>query len=129
MVISRGMPFEMQVTRVSRPCPPAFWSAMLASQIFRYSGVSGGSWGKPGRLDSSHEFTVPSARFHWPEKLGYFDSSNAAAPESVVNSAAISAIAPIELRLKVMTVPLVIDRATDELCMNIHRLRMHAEGR
>src|SRR5712691_6545734 len=128
IVIMRGMPLEMQVTRVSRPWPPAFWSAMLASQSLRYSAVSGGSCGRPGRLLSSQAFTVPSLRFHWPSKLGYFDSSNAAAPEIVVNSAAVSAIAPIRIRWKVMTVPLVIDPTTGELRLNIHRLRVHAEG-
>jgi hypothetical protein len=33
MVMSRGIPLLMQVTRVSLPCPLASWSAMLASQI------------------------------------------------------------------------------------------------
>src|SRR5207237_2851778 len=71
IVIMRGMPLEMQVTRVSRPWPPAAWSAMLASQRLRYSGVSGGSCGRPGRLVLFHEFTVASLRFHWAWESGY----------------------------------------------------------
>ena len=43
--MSRGMPLLTQVTRVSPPCPPASWSAMLASQIARYSGGERGLLG------------------------------------------------------------------------------------
>src|ERR1700730_1295402 len=107
MVISRGMPLLTQVTRVSRPWPPAAWSAMLASQMARYSDVRGGFCARPGRLVSSHEFTVPGARFHWPDQSGYLDSSNAAVPAAVIANAAIAvaadfAIAPIALRIEVM---------------------------
>src|ERR1700738_4194222 len=107
MVISRGMPLLTQVTRVSRPWPPAAWSAMLASQMARYSDVRGGFCARPGRLVSSHEFTVPGARFHWPDQSGYLDSSNAAMPVTVITSTAIAgaasfAIGPIALRIEFM---------------------------
>src|ERR1700722_15142754 len=102
IVINRGMPLLTQVTLVSRPWPPAAWSAMLASQMAWYSAVNGAFCARPGRLVSSHELTVPGARLHWPDQSGYLVSSNAAAPESVINSAAVSAIAPIELRSEVM---------------------------
>src|SRR3982074_1749193 len=80
---------------------------MLASQRARYSGVSGGFCARPGRLVSSHEFTVPGARLHWPDQSGYLDSSNAAALAAVIASAAIAvaarfAVAPIVLRNEIM---------------------------
>jgi hypothetical protein len=48
--IIRGMPLVMQVKRLSMPCPPLRWSAMLASRIFWYSGLSGACCASPGRL-------------------------------------------------------------------------------
>jgi hypothetical protein len=39
---------------------------------------------------------TPGGRFHWPERSGYFDSSNARAPVTVANRAAKSASALID---------------------------------
>src|ERR1700693_4480250 len=113
IVIRRGMPLLTQVTRVSMPCPPAAWSAMLASQIARYSGVNGGLCGSPGFFVSSHELTGPGARRHCPDQTRYFVSSKASAAVTDIASVAangttIRAMAPIELRLSIVFPPAVL---------------------
>src|SRR5215467_6154284 len=48
---------------------------------------------------------MPGGRRHWPEKSGYFDSSNARAPAAGNNSAAASVSAPIAFRLSIFGLP------------------------
>src|SRR5579883_2700216 len=117
------MPLLTHVTRVSSPCPPAAWSAMLASQMAWYSGVSGGFWASPGRLVSSHEFTVPGARFHWPDQSGYLVSSKAAALEIATSIAAVPATATTALRSKVMSFP-----RSSIMKQRLHRSEGDAKG-
>src|SRR5712671_340624 len=74
-VMTRGMPLVVQLTRMFSPWPPSAWSAMLASKIFWYSGMSGACWVRPGRLVWSHWIPAPGGRFHWPEKSGYLPVS------------------------------------------------------
>src|SRR5215470_7572708 len=64
------MPAGMQNVEGQLPGPPAFRSAVMSSQIFLYSGVSGG-WPASG----IQLFGVPGPRTHWPLKLGYFPSA------------------------------------------------------
>src|SRR4051812_45598225 len=64
-----------------------------------YSGVSGGCCARPAGFLGSHctSWSDP-ARLHWPFRSGYFDGACAAAPPIAKLSAAVSAIAAIELR-------------------------------
>src|SRR5258708_3573075 len=96
--ITRGMPLVMHLYRVSRPWPPAAWSARLASSLAWYSGVSGACCPRPDGLPCSHCVAIPRGRAHWPDQSGYLVSSNAAASVTANASAAATAIAPIALR-------------------------------
>src|SRR5580704_3418839 len=96
-----GRPNGTQRDGASLPCPPACWSARLASSLAWYSGVSGACWPRPSGFDWSHCTPIPEGLRHWPEKSGYFDSSNAWA---LIGSASIAAsgIAPMKFRFDMM---------------------------
>src|SRR5215467_3858650 len=82
------MPAGMQKVEGQLPGPPALRSAVMSSQIFLYSGVSGG-WPASG----IQLFGVPGPRIHCPLKFGYFPKSTTWAADGVANSA-INATAP-----------------------------------
>src|SRR5438477_7517549 len=98
-VIMRGMPVETQVMRMSSPCPPAAWSARLASKIFWYSGVSGACCARPGGLVWSHWLPMRGGFFHWPDQSGYLVSSNACAVAPMIKSA----MAPTAIRSNMLS--------------------------
>src|SRR5438132_1351422 len=75
---------------------------MFFSQMARYSSVIGGCCPRTGGLVVSH-WPPPPMRTHCPFQLGYFDSSNACAPETARHSAAASAKEPrSDLRVVVL---------------------------
>src|SRR6266853_653038 len=78
-----------------------------------YSAVRGTSCNRPGGLVGSNRPApaLPSARCHWPFRLGYFASSNACAAVAV-SSATMSAAAPIELRKSMWVLPAFLWPAT-----------------
>src|SRR5215813_9464182 len=86
------MPAGMQKVEGQLPGPPALRSAVMPSQIFLYSGVSGG-WPASG----IQLFGVPGPRIHCPLRFGYFPKSTTWAADGVANSA-INATAPSMLR-------------------------------
>ncbi len=86
-----GMPGGRQSHDGSKPCPPAFWSAVFHSKSAWYSGVSGAFC--PA---ATQRGGIPP-RSHLPFQSGYFVSSNACAPVVAMHNAAASTIAPIEL--------------------------------
>src|SRR5215467_298661 len=102
----RGMPDDLQVNLESLPCPPASWSARLASKIAWYSAVSGASCPRLRGLLGSH--WVPPILCHWPARSGYLVSSNARATPDVMISARASAIEPAESRLCIADLPATI---------------------
>src|SRR5262249_27417991 len=122
----RGMPDDRQVNRKSWPCPPAFWSARLASKMPWYSGVSGASCPRLGGLLGSH--WVPPILCHWPAKSGYFVSSNASAAPDVMISAMASAIEPAESRLRIADLPVTIRGSTSHTLAQDTRLAIQPEG-
>src|SRR5262245_32374359 len=81
------MPAGMQNVEGQLPGPPALRSAVMSSQIFLYSGVSGG-WPASG----IQLFGLPGPRTHCPLKFGYFASSTWAV-DGVASSAAANAMA------------------------------------
>src|SRR5215831_801101 len=90
------MPAGMQKVDGQLPGPPAFRSALIASQTLSYSGVSGG-WPASG----IQLFGLPGGRTHCPLRSGYFPVSTARAAAtwaaaSVASSAAAKANAEIE---------------------------------
>src|SRR5271168_5025741 len=93
-VMMRGMPKGTHRDGGSLPCPPSRWSAMLASKTAWYSGVRGGFWAKPRGLVWSHWLPIPGGLRHCPDRSGYLVSSNAAAGDTAIISAAVSATAP-----------------------------------
>src|SRR5262245_5021290 len=105
-VMIRGIPDDLQVNLVSLPCPPASWSARLASKMVWYSGVSGACCPRPRGLLGSH--WVPPILCHWPAKSGYLVSSTARAAPDVMISAVASAIEPAESRLHIADLPAAI---------------------
>src|SRR5260370_16072390 len=92
-----GMPKARHSERLTLPCPPLAWSAMLASRIALYSGVSGACCPKPQGLVWSNDGMPPSPgttkRVHWPLRSGYFVSSNARALPSASAETASAAAA------------------------------------
>src|SRR5215510_10902101 len=86
------MPAGIQNVEGQLPGPPAFRSAVMSSQIFLYSGVSGG-WPASG----IQLFGVPGPRIHCPLRFGYFPKSTWAAV-GVANSATANAAAYIKPR-------------------------------
>src|SRR5262245_45567002 len=102
----RGMPDDLQVNLVSLPCPPASWSARLASKMAWYSGVSGACCPRLRGLLGSH--WVPPILCHWPAKSGYSVSSIARAAPVVMINAAASVIEPTEIRLRTACLPATI---------------------
>src|SRR5882757_3471267 len=98
-LIIAGMPAGMQKVDGQLPGPPACRSAVMPSQIFLYSGVSGG-W-PASRIQL---FGLPGGRIHCPLKSGYFPKSTTWATQGVANSAATIATAPIELRWTMMSI-------------------------
>src|SRR5215510_6297890 len=82
------MPAGMQNVEGQLPGPPALRSAVMSSQIFLYSGVSGGCPASGIQL-----FGLPGPRIHCPLKFGYFPESSTWAMDGVANSAAASATA------------------------------------
>src|ERR1700690_1437038 len=86
------MPAGVQKVEGQLPGPPAFWSAVLSSKIFWYSGVSGG-----GPASSRQLFGLP-VRTHCPLRSGYFPKSTTWATHGVASIAAAIAMAQIELR-------------------------------
>src|SRR6266568_9660528 len=93
------MPSGMQKVDGQLPGRPVFCSAILASNIFWYSGVSGG-----GPASWRQLFGGPT-RSHWPLKLGYLPKSTTCAITGVASSAVASkagasAIAHIEAGLR-----------------------------
>src|SRR5258708_35791274 len=59
---------------------------------------------RPGGLVWSHWAPTPAGRCHCPPQSGYLDSSKAAAPVTVIASAAAVPTAPREKRLKRMSI-------------------------
>src|SRR5262249_37779053 len=88
-----GMPAGMQNVEGQLPGPPAFRASVIASQIFWYSGVSGGLPASGIQL-----FGLPGPRTHWPLKFGYFELSSTWALDGVANSAIANAAAYIRPR-------------------------------
>src|SRR5438045_2163122 len=95
----RGIPDDLQVNRESLPCPPASWSARLASNMAWYSGVSGACCPRLPGLLGSH--WVPPILCHWLARSGYLVSSNARLAPVVMISTAAKAVAPAEIRLRI----------------------------
>src|SRR5215470_7067538 len=52
---------------------------------------------------------MPGGRRHWPEKSGYFDSSNAPAPEIGSDSAPARASVAVALRFIILALPMVLN--------------------
>src|SRR5215468_2522411 len=94
-----GMPAGMQNVEGQLPGPPAFRSSVMASQIFWYSGVSGGLPASGTQL-----FGLPGPRTHWPLKFGYFELSSTWALDGVANSAMANAAAYIKPRSRFFSI-------------------------
>src|SRR5215470_6151926 len=94
------MPAGMQKVDGQLPGPPAFRSALIASQTFSYSGVSGG-WPASG----IQLFGLPGGRTHCPLRSGYLLRS-AWAAAGVASSAAAKANAEIEPARRMKPPPL-----------------------
>src|SRR6202035_1367880 len=124
------MPAGMQKVEGQLPGPPAFWSAVLSSKIFWYSGVSGG-----GPASSRQLFGLP-VRTHCPLRSGDFPKSTTWARHGVPTLPAAIAIAQIELRYSMRHSPW--DRPIGACrsrtvgayfdCVTIHRSPGMAEG-
>src|SRR5215813_6172869 len=122
----RGMPDVLQVNLVSLPCPPASWSARLASKMAWYSGVSGACCPRLRGLLGSH--WVPPILCHWPSKSGYLVSSTARAAPDVMISARASAIEPAESRLRIDDLPATIGGLSVTLSCRIQDWRSSWKG-
>src|SRR6516165_6286335 len=88
--IIAGIPSGMQKVDGQLPGRPARWSAILASYIFWYSGVSGG--GPP----SWRQLFGGPVRSHWPLRSGYLAKSTTCVIADVAISPVASAIAHVE---------------------------------
>src|SRR5262245_22905308 len=122
----RGMPDDLQVNLVSLTCPPASWSARLASKMAWYSGVSGACCPRLRGLLGSH--WVPPTLCHWPARSGYRVSSTARASPVVMISAAASAIEPAEIRLRIVCLPAMIVDFLVTLACKIKGRRSYRKG-
>lgn len=99
--IPAGMPAGMQKVEGQLPGPPALRSALMPSQIFSYSGVSGGGPARAIQL-----LGVPGGRIHWPLKFGYLPESPTCAAAGIAGITMASTSAPIELRQLIGIPPL-----------------------
>src|SRR5215813_8727368 len=115
-----GMPAGIQNVEGQLPGPPAFRSSVMASQIFWYSGVSGGLPASGIQL-----FGLPGPRTHWPLKFGYFEESWAL--DGVANSAIANAAAYIKPRSRFLSMGILqVGRSAQAERI---RLRAHVIGR
>jgi hypothetical protein len=71
---------------------------MLASWSSRYSSLSGACCPRPLGFVGSYRAGPVAVRRHWPERSGYFESSNAEATEFYAHSAAAHRIAAMAFR-------------------------------
>src|SRR5215472_9632544 len=91
-LIIAGMPAGMQKVEGQLPGPPDLRSAVMASNTFWYSGVSGA-----GPASSRQLLGLP-LRTHWPPRSGYFPKSTTWAAAGSAGSTRASARARTELR-------------------------------